>query len=177
MICKIVTKSRQAMVYLIDSADSLGSSAIISMCSTEEQLLMTKSKIKQLNFLGCHDTLSLIFEDIRKKDEPLLIKKHILFNEDMARQVVSFLDVLKDKEIDTLFVHCDVGVSRSGAVGIFAIRYLDMDEKKFLRNNIIHPNSFVYDTLMKVSGLKGDFIKFWENYSNSVIINPKIIFS
>jgi len=177
MIYKIITKSRQEIEGLLNTVRSLEHTAIISICSHVSQVLMTKKRIEELHAMDCHYILPLVFEDIRKQDEPKLLDKHVLFNEDMAHQIISFLDVLRDKEITTLFIHCDAGVSRSGAVGIFAVRYLDMDEKEFLGSNIIHPNSTIYDILMKVSGLRGDYIKFWENHSNSIIINPKIIFN
>jgi len=175
MIYRVITKSRQAVEDLLNTVRSLEHSAIISICSHVSQILMTKKRIEELHVMDCHYILPLVFEDIRKQDESKLLNKHALFNEDMAHQIVSFLDVLRDKEIATLFIHCDAGVSRSGAVGIFAVRYLGMDEKEFLGNNIIYPNSTIYDILMKVSGLRGDFEKFWENDFNSV--NPKIIFS
>jgi len=56
-------------------------------------------------------------------------------------------------------------------VGVFAIRYLGLDEKLFRKENTaLGPNTLVYDTLAKVSGLRGDYEKWWEN----IPMDPRI---
>jgi predicted protein tyrosine phosphatase len=51
-------------------------------------------------------------------------------------------------------LHCDAGVSRSGAVGTFIQRYLEIEEEGFKKlNPYIHPNHFVLNILMEVSGM------------------------
>ena len=88
----------------------------------------------------------------------------ILFNDKLAKQIINFVNTYKDK-IDTLIVHCDAGESRSGAVGVWANRYLELDEKEFLENNKkIYPNSYIYNILYSVSGMKKSYYSFWEQH-------------
>lgn len=164
MIDKIVISSRKEMEEFLRNKlewngnilkkAPLPKTAIISICSEADNTLMKGTE--------CDDILTLIFEDWTEEDRKKLPPDRILFDEDMARQVISFLDRIKNKEIKTLYIHCDAGVSRSGAVGIFACRYLGMDEKEFRKYNFINPNTLVYDLLYKVSGLRSDYKKFWE---------------
>lgn len=164
MVSKILVMSRQQMKSMIKFTHSMESTAIISICSEESEKLMTEHRRALLASKNCNDVLSVCFADLTDKEKKIenISRKYLFFNEDKARQIISFLDVLRDKNIVNLLIHCDAGVSRSGAVGIFAVRYYGLDEKKFLEENIIHPNSFVYDTLVEVSGLRGNYVKFWE---------------
>ena len=57
--------------------------------------------------------LKLQFDDVTElvKDEI-----YIHFNSDMAKKIVEFIKNIKD-DGKNFYVHCDAGVSRSGAVG------------------------------------------------------------
>jgi len=55
-------------------------------------------------------------------------------------------------------------VSRSGAVGVFAHRFLKTNDEYFKKHNKnILPNNYVYELLAEESGLKGDYEDFWLN--------------
>jgi predicted protein tyrosine phosphatase len=135
--------------------------AIISIYSNENEVLITDKFKEQLENVGCTKTLSLLFEDITDKENENLIG-HILFSEDQAKLIIDFLNDLKQERQKILLVHCDAGVSRSGAVGIFACRYFKLDENEFrIDNTNILPNSYVYDLLYQKSGLKKSYEDFW----------------
>ena len=132
--------------------------------STEVELL-EKSKIISINSsCGVDDTppfspellnhphlLTLTFDDIC--NESATPEAAILFNENMAHQIISFAD---DGELP-LLVHCTAGISRSGAIGEvlnwYFNRYLKnntTDDEDFVRNNRqIQPNTLVRKILLQ----------------------------
>ena len=74
----------------------------------------------------CH----LQFDDVTEKDildEPV---QH--FNSDLAQKIKKFIENIQDDGRREMFIHCDAGVSRSGAVGILLNEYFN----KFLTNNV-----------------------------------------
>ena len=131
---------------------------------TEAELL-EKSKIISINSsCGVDDTppfspellnhphlLTLTFDDICS--EPETPEAAILFNENMAHQIISFAD---DGNLP-LLVHCTAGISRSGAIGEvlnwYFNRYLKnntTDDEDFVRNNRqIQPNTLVRKILLQ----------------------------
>ena len=80
--------------------------------------------------LGCRDILSLQFDDITQRDYnefesayPEAVKKYILFGKEHAEKILDFLDKINtDEENCALVVHCHAGISRSGAVAVFAAK-------------------------------------------------------
>lgn len=101
--------------------------------------------------------LKLVFDDITREELDRLKKRGdrqvenlILFNKEHADKIIEFLETNKD--IETLFVHCSAGVSRSGAVGTFANDlYGEQTFFEFCNSNpIIRPNSFILATLRRV---------------------------
>lgn len=143
MVEKILVTPREFAVQISKRRGTKGL-AVISICSSKKDILFTKAVKKQLT---CDDILTLIFADLTAvdyKNYPHLASKFPAFNEKMARETIKFLDNLRNKDIKLLLIHCDAGVSRSAAVGIFAVRYLGMDEKLFRKEHVaIGPNSLV----------------------------------
>lgn len=146
--------------------------ALISICSYPRALLLDAEKRRLLKKRGCRHMLTQFFGDYTDKsvvDPPLTLrssgKRSILFSEMNAKKIISFLDGVKiDQEVKILIVHCDAGISRSGAVGLFACRYLKCDSEKFYRENeTILPNPYICKVLMDVSGLTLDYQTFWDN--------------
>lgn len=75
--------------------------------------------------------------------------KHVtLFDEDMADKTASFIKSIPDTG-SSLIVHCDAGVSRSGAIGILANRYFNeegsSDDEKFQYDSMpwLSPNPHI----------------------------------
>lgn len=66
-----------------------------------------------------------------------------IFNSEIAKELVDFIKLNKDKK--ACIVHCSAGVSRSGAVGEFIQRKLGTESMKTFRkrNKHIHPNRLV----------------------------------
>lgn len=167
MIKSIIISSRKEMIDFLNSKPSIKNDAIISICSCEEDIIITEDIKRSLDN---PDVLTLIFKDYTRDMESS-------FNDELADKIISFLDELKNKEKKRLYIHCDAGISRSGAVGVFACRYLDMDETEFLKYNRVSPNSFVYDILAEKSGLRDKYQKFWENIPENIrLLRYKIRF-
>jgi len=125
-----------------------------------------------LESLGCHEILSLRFSDISSTQYHSMSKyknhkKHlVLFSDNHAKQIIDFIDRQKDKIID-LVVHCEAGISRSGAVGLFVCRYLGLDERKYRDDNPeIEPNHYIFNVLYKVSGMKSNYETLWHKLTS-----------
>jgi len=172
---KLLVMPREFGIYISKRKEKTKGLAVISIYSKKEDLLFTEEVKKRLD---C-DVLNLMFADLTPTDyktNPDLIPKFPTFTKKKAQQTIKFLDSLREKEINLLLIHCDAGVSRSGAVGIFACRYLGMDENEFRKEHRnIGPNTLVYDLLVRESGMRGEYQKWWDDYGKN--INPRIIFT
>ena len=83
---------------------------------------------------------------IKCNDIAVPIEGYTLFNKDHANQIISAIGNL-DEEVTTVVVHCNAGVSRSGAVALFLHHYL-------LEDNISESyfsgyNKYIYRTLVE----------------------------
>jgi predicted protein tyrosine phosphatase len=90
------------------------------------------------------NVLKLYFDDIVEEIEPFK-----LFSDEDALKTIEFIK----KHIDKRFiVHCQAGISRSGAIGTFInekISYLSPEDFK-AKNPYISPNQYVYNKLNKL---------------------------
>jgi predicted protein tyrosine phosphatase len=59
------------------------------------------------------------------------IQDEIFFNEKLAKEIHEFINNISENDTKPIYVHCDAGVSRSGAVGYMLNEYFN----KFLTNN------------------------------------------
>ena len=145
-----------------DTYNRYGNWCLISISTTEEE------KVKQIDTLkhcGCVDYLQLVFSDIIKP-----YKDYIVFNEEMAKQSLDFVN--KHKDLNLMIIHCDAGISRSGAFGYFFNKYLNLDDEEFKRTNPnIHPNSLVIETMNKVSGITVDLQKLYDEIFSNLDLN------
>ena len=96
-------------------------------------------------FVSCHhNVINLFFDDVENDMEmsPTNHKETRAFTENDAAKVIKFLD--ENYKTKFLLVHCAGGISRSGAIGQFALDYLKGDKNKFkLDNPQILPNARV----------------------------------
>jgi protein-tyrosine phosphatase len=127
--------------------------------------LISKENFPILKDMGCVDYANSCFMDITKeqyeKHNRTIYMENMLFDTNRAERIVHFVDKIKDSCV-RLIVHCDAGVSRSGAIGLWVTRYLGLDEKKYCDSNLgIKPNLHVVDVLSDVSGIKKDYEQFW----------------
>lgn len=98
--------------------------------------------------------LKLEFDDVTERDtEDGLLH----FSEEHAKQIVDFIKSIKDDGRKVFYVHCDAGVSRSGAVGYLLNEWFNkflevrrVDNESFRMNNShILPNPEVMRILKK----------------------------
>lgn len=91
------------------------------------------------NFKEDSDTfITLRFYDLEYE-----LGDYKIFDSEIAKELVEFIDKNKDKK--TRIVHCTAGVSRSGAIGEFIQRKFGTESMKTFRkrNKHIHPNRLV----------------------------------
>jgi len=163
MIKQILIVARREVEYWIEN--NIGPStkpwALISIWNSSE--LMTFKNITLLKNKECKDVISIKFADTKVELEGMN-----LFNDMDAHHILNFINSTNETEVEILIVHCAAGVSRSGAVGVFACRYLNLDEYNFRKiNRYIAPNMYVLDVLNKVSGINDDYVKYWKDRLNS----------
>lgn len=94
----------------------------------------------------------LCFDDVTEKDtDPIFIH----FNQKLAKKIVDFIMNIKDDGSKNFYVHCDAGVSRSGAVGFLLNEWfnkfiaINEEDNEFFKktNSHISPNPEVMRTL------------------------------
>ena len=98
----------------------------------------------KLRALG--QTLCLNFADITDSTESSS------FNKKIADEIAAYVKNLP-AQLDTLFVCCDSGESRSTAMSAAIMRYNGMDEMKIWKNPHYHPNMLVYSVLCDALGV------------------------
>ena len=111
--------------------------------------------------------LKLEFDDVTEKDQ---IDDVIHFNKDHAKQIVNFIKPINDDGRRIFYVHCDAGVSRSGAVGYMLNewfnKYIELkrvDNESFtMNNNHIMPNPEVVRILKDIM-FGSDYNGIWVN--------------
>ena len=89
--------------------------------------------------------LRLYFHDL---SGPL--EGYVHFKRNHAIQILKFLKYIEafEHQVDTIYVHCHAGISRSAGVALFIADKYDI--KKFNRKRADLYNRLVYSTLMKV---------------------------
>jgi predicted protein tyrosine phosphatase len=121
---------------------------------------LTEGAIKTLNMIGMKKSLSLRFGDITDKmtDVIKMYPNIPLFTKQQADAVVKFCNDRKAETTDdVLLLHCDAGISRSGAVAEFAAEVFGIPFDVFFRQNPqIMPNPFVRRLLRESAGLTGE---------------------
>lgn len=92
------------------------------------------------------NALTLFFEDIVEPIESM--ENFKLFSDEQAIKLVNFIEKNKDK---SFIIHCEAGISRSGAVGQFINdTYKNMTDEEFKKQNkYISPNQYMYHKLIK----------------------------
>jgi predicted protein tyrosine phosphatase len=124
---------------------------------------LTDQNVAALKSIGMLGSMSLEFWDVTDDKNSLdAMTRHgysyILFDNEMAKQVVGFLDRRKMETGDhTLVLHCDAGISRSGAVAEFAAEFYGIHVEVFEKENpYLKPNPLVRRLLRQVAGLAGE---------------------
>jgi len=155
MNCLIKILPRIAVERMISKEVEVSMPTPFALISIHSDLKGRSGPVKGLGSLT-DKNISLMFGDYGFHED---LDGHM--TEDQAKELVSFID---DNKECSFIVHCDAGVSRSGAVGTFICRYLrhSLESFKIVNPNIL-PNDYVLDMLQEVSGLRGEYQDFWEN--------------
>lgn len=160
-IKKIIVLPRRIVESAIQTPQRLSENtwALISIWNSYELIhFMTRPILKQI---GCQEALSVKFADLTLEERKQYPDSK-LFGENDARLIIDFIDSINKLDIPELIIHCAAGISRSGAVGLWACRYLELDEKQFRENNKrILPNTHVLDVLNEISGTNKKYMDFW----------------
>lgn len=103
-----------------------------------------KSSYKnKIDYTEWNPFLALQFSDINKGQEHTVLHP-VLFNETHAKRIINF--IWNHPYLD-LVIHCDAGMSRSVAVGMFAEKYFDYELKLHDIKTTLFHNSHVLATL------------------------------
>ena len=86
----------------------------------------------------CRDVLTLRFDDVEGDAEGA-----VPFSEEMAEEMIRF--ILRNRDADTLLIHCYAGQSRSRAVAAFAVKMFGKDNAAYFEGG--RPNRLVYELL------------------------------
>lgn len=113
------------------------------------------------------DILSLEFDDIEVE-----LNGCILNNLTHCKMIKDFVDKYKN-EVSNIIVHCTMGISRSGAVGMTLARYLNGDDNYLWNTGKYIPNKLVYKNMCNVLGLDFSEKEFKKNQKISDKISEK----
>jgi len=134
---------------------------------TDGNILLTKKNKEIIKEMGCRSSVSLSFWDVTDKQaseiskstskhSKKLMEKMTLFSIEQAETIIGFITLCDqdDEEDCVLVVHCDAGISRSGAVGTFAVDFLHLNYQDFTKNNpYLRPNYYVLRVLRNMAGM------------------------
>ena len=90
--------------------------------------------------------LELVFLDTEEQDHPDSMQS------DHAQQIVDFINSL-DTKVETLFVSCNAGVSRSSAIAAAIIRAQGLDDSEIWANLDYSPNIHCYRMVLAAFGI------------------------
>lgn len=96
--------------------------------------------------------LKLYFDDI----SPIVVEKGSkckLMSQPQADIIKEVIDDCIKDEITDVYIHCTMGISRSGAVGCVLARYLNGDDMYLFKTGKYLPNEYVYELMCNTLGL------------------------
>lgn len=128
-------------------------------------LINPKTK-EVLKSQGCQKVLPLQFDDLRDDQvEKCLLHGFTptLFTKEQASKIIDFIRELQEETKDSeLVIHCDAGISRSGAVATFISSYIKIP----FFDPYVRPNTYVLKTLWEVI----DERKATDRFKNFILI-------
>lgn len=157
MFKKVVAMSCMELVqYVFYNRSNVDKFAIISIQEIENNgngFVFTETGCcKKVLTLQFSDVNPKTFEDLGETEclEKLISEgKCLIFSDKEAYQIKEFLEeIVQDKEIKTLIVHCSAGVSRSPAVAAAITKKYLGDDSFFFETQI--PNKHVYNLLLEI---------------------------
>jgi len=109
-------------------------------------LAVSSYEIRKDKLTGFCAQLYMCFSDIVDVNNPNS------FDANTAEKIADFIRTLPGN-LDTLFVCCDSGESRSTAMAAAIMKYTGKDEMKVWKNPHYRPNPLVYSLLCKALGI------------------------
>lgn len=109
------------------------------------------------------DVLELYFEDIVDYPPVEYKDRFVLFNTNMARQLIDF--IMKN-DFDEIMVHCNAGVSRSSALMICISKILGIPE---IEDKVYKSGRFVPNKLILNEFSKCEYSPKYKNYEHKII--------
>jgi len=89
---------------------------------------------------SCQDSrLDALYLEVDDSDKDG--KGRVLFTEQMASKIWTFVNYYKDK-VDLIVINCEAGISRSSAVGAALSNVINGNDKDFFR--YFYPNMYIY---------------------------------
>ncbi len=111
----------------------IAAEADLSECAA---IVVSSYEIKEENLSGLKCLLTMNFDDVATRN-------HInAFNDEQADQMQAFVDCLPES-LDTLFICCDSGESRSPAIAAAIMEHKGLDHMAIWKNPKYHPNLHV----------------------------------
>jgi predicted protein tyrosine phosphatase len=98
-----------------------------------------------LNY-NLQNELRLHFDDVSYKDMNICSNSFVYFNKYLAKDIIEFTEECRENNIESLFIHCDMGVSRSAGVAA-AISKIYRNSDDFYFKNYT-PNMLVYRVIL-----------------------------
>lgn len=106
----------------------------INNTDTTDVYLNETENVKVLHFDDCY------YDEFANK----------VMTDEQADELLNFIDAQIAGNKKTCVVHCEAGISRSGAVGTFICDYTESDWNEFIHTNPqIHPNIVILNKLKK----------------------------
>ena len=98
-------------------------------------------------FNGIQEVCFLKFNDVSKVQPNFITRKD-------AQKIVAFVKKYEKSDIDTIIVHCEVGVSRSAGICAAILKYFNRDPRLIFSNPKYKPNIGCYEMVCESFGLK-----------------------
>lgn len=136
-------------------------------CTTSGAILCSSYPIDTSEFERLNSFIAFGFDDIS-------VARESSFNSNIANDIKNYVDGLS-KRIETLYVCCDSGESRSTALAAAITRYIGEKDKYIWSNPHYHPNPLVYKIQCEVFGLKTSKFKIRRLvYANDIALKRAI---
>lgn len=153
---KIMILSRNVAKDVSPVAQSLGKTAMIRISSLPEMPPLTfKDEYQDVIEFNFDDVTDGWFNQAVKEAGFSAVLEHARpINLDEAKRIIEFAE--KNRDVDTLIVHCDAGVCRSSGVALALCRYVyqDWDNHNMIQKSAqFRPNLTVVDRIREACPL------------------------
>lgn len=135
MNIRILSRTQAVRVSYTDFENDKVIISIKDPWAEDAQFNTNNSSIKEILYLSFYD----ISEETKD-----IFGGYSSMSPDDALKIAHFVDKWKGK-VDTIWVHCEVGVSRSAGIAMAITEYLNMDLTPILESPTYRPNMLCYE--------------------------------